>query len=99
MSVPAFRNSRSRVRRRRSHHALKPMRIAVDSETGEMVLPHHAKPIQKETSASKKAAAKKSALEAVPKAADAIDQETKAAIKQSTTAKKAAPVRKAGRKK
>lgn len=41
MPVPAFRNSRSRVRRRRSHHALKPVRVTVDEKTGEMVLPHH----------------------------------------------------------
>lgn len=41
MSVPAFRNSKSKVRRRRSHHALKPMRVQVNKDTGEAVLPHH----------------------------------------------------------
>lgn len=41
MSVPAFKNSRSRVRRRRSHHALKPIRVAIDKETGLPVVPHH----------------------------------------------------------
>lgn len=44
MSVPKFRNSRSRVRRRRAHHALKPVRVAVDEETGELKLPHHVTP-------------------------------------------------------
>ncbi len=40
MSVPAFKNSKSKVRRRRSHHALKPVRVQIDKETGEAFLPH-----------------------------------------------------------
>ena len=41
MSVPAFKNSRSKVRRRRSHHALKPVQLQKDKVTGEYTLPHH----------------------------------------------------------
>lgn len=44
MSVPKFRNSKSKVRRRRSHHALKPVNVVIDKETGEPRLPHHAAP-------------------------------------------------------
>ena len=43
MPVPAFRNSRSRVRRRRSHHALKPIQLLKNKETGEYTLHHHTK--------------------------------------------------------
>ena len=42
MSVPAFKNAKSKVRRRRSHHALKPINIVIDKKTGEPRLPHHA---------------------------------------------------------
>jgi len=44
MSVPKFRNSKSKVRRRRSHHALKPINVVIDKETGEPRLPHHVAP-------------------------------------------------------
>ncbi len=44
MSVPKFRNSKSKVRRRRSHHALKPVNVVIDKETGEPRLPHHVAP-------------------------------------------------------
>ncbi len=44
MPVPAFRNSRSRVRRRRSHLALKPVRVTIDKDSGEAILPHHEAP-------------------------------------------------------
>lgn len=40
MSVPAFRNSRSRVRRRRSHHALKKTDVAVCPNCKAPALPH-----------------------------------------------------------
>lgn len=40
MSVPAFKNSRSKVRRRRSHHALKPLQLQKDAKTGAYTLPH-----------------------------------------------------------
>jgi ribosomal protein L32 len=66
MPVPAFRNSRSRVRRRRSHHALKPIRVAIDKETGVPVLPHHkAKVKRTEVKAQKQAG--KVANKALPK--------------------------------
>jgi len=42
MSVPAYRNSRSRVRRRRSHHALSETQSGTCSNCGKPVLPHHA---------------------------------------------------------
>ena len=42
MPVPAFRNSRSRVRRRRSHHALKQTQLGVCPKCSESILPHHA---------------------------------------------------------
>lgn len=44
MPLPSFRNSRSKVRRRRSHHALKPILIVTDKKTGEARLPHRAPP-------------------------------------------------------
>lgn len=44
MSVPNFRNSKSKVRRRRSHHALKPVNVVIDKKTGEPRLPHHVAP-------------------------------------------------------
>lgn len=42
MSVPAFRNSRSRVRRRRSHHSLKKQTVAVCPKCETPILPHRA---------------------------------------------------------
>ena len=39
MSVPAFRNSKAKVRRRRSHHALKPIQVQHDKD-GNVTLPH-----------------------------------------------------------
>ncbi|PIX62558.1 50S ribosomal protein L32 [Candidatus Uhrbacteria bacterium CG_4_9_14_0_2_um_filter_41_50] len=42
MSVPAFRNSRSRVRRRRSHHALTKTAVAECPKCSDPILPHHA---------------------------------------------------------
>jgi large subunit ribosomal protein L32 len=40
MPLPSFRNSRSKVRRRRSHHALKPSAVNVCSNCAAPVLPH-----------------------------------------------------------
>ncbi len=42
MPLPAFRNSRSKVRRRRSHDALKPIAIGVCKVCGADQLSHHA---------------------------------------------------------
>ena len=42
MPVPAFRNSRSRVRRRRSHHALKAIQTATCAKCGVAILSHRA---------------------------------------------------------
>lgn len=42
MSVPAFRNSRSKVRRRRSHHALKAQQVNSCAKCGAAIQPHHA---------------------------------------------------------
>lgn len=42
MPLPAFRSSRSKVRRRRSHHALKPIMVIVCKACGADVLPHRA---------------------------------------------------------
>ncbi|MCH8049176.1 50S ribosomal protein L32 [Patescibacteria group bacterium] len=42
MSVPAFRNSRSRVRRRRSHHALKAKDTSACPKCEAPILPHRA---------------------------------------------------------
>ena len=41
MAVPKKKTSKSRRNMRRSHHALKPVNVIVDSETGEYKLPHH----------------------------------------------------------
>lgn len=43
MPLPAFRNSRSKVRRRRSHHALKPITVNT-CKCGADVLTHRACP-------------------------------------------------------
>lgn len=42
MSVPAFRNSKSRVRRRRAHHALKRAGVAACPKCQAPTLPHRA---------------------------------------------------------
>ncbi|MFA6131026.1 MAG: 50S ribosomal protein L32 [Patescibacteria group bacterium] len=44
MPLPAFRNSRSKVRRRRSHLALKSQNIAVCPKCEAPMLSHHACP-------------------------------------------------------
>lgn len=44
MPLPSFRSSRSKVRRRRSHHALKPIDISVCKVCGVDMLAHHACP-------------------------------------------------------
>ena len=41
MAVPKKRTSKSRRNKRRSHHALKPVNVIVDKETGETRLSHH----------------------------------------------------------
>lgn len=42
MPLPSFRSSRSKVRRRRSHHALKPQTVAVCPKCEAILLPHRA---------------------------------------------------------
>ncbi len=42
MPLPSFRNSRSKVRRRRSHHALKPQQVMVCAKCEAILLPHRA---------------------------------------------------------
>jgi large subunit ribosomal protein L32 len=42
MPLPSFRNSRSKVRRRRSHHALKPVSTLACASCGAIPLPHRA---------------------------------------------------------
>ncbi len=42
MPLPSFRSSRSKVRRRRSHHALKPTGHVVCTNCNAPVLPHRA---------------------------------------------------------
>jgi large subunit ribosomal protein L32 len=42
MPLPSFRRSRSKVRRRRSHHALKPLALAKCAKCGEPTMPHRA---------------------------------------------------------
>ncbi|MBU0614364.1 50S ribosomal protein L32 [Patescibacteria group bacterium] len=44
MSVPAFKNSRSKVRRRRSHHALKAVQYTTCKKCGTVIMPHKACP-------------------------------------------------------
>ncbi|MDA0208153.1 MAG: 50S ribosomal protein L32 [bacterium] len=70
MSVPAFRNSKAKVRRRRQHHKLKPTHIVIDKVTGEPRLPHHhnattgvpaAAEVKKTETKTKKPAPKKNA--------------------------------------
>jgi len=41
MAVPKKKTSKSKRDMRRSHHALKPINVIVDKETGEYKLPHH----------------------------------------------------------
>jgi large subunit ribosomal protein L32 len=42
MPLPSFRSSRSKVRRRRSHHALKAVSTLACPSCGAIVLPHNA---------------------------------------------------------
>lgn len=42
MPLPSFRNSRSKVRRRRAHHALKATAGAACAHCGAVILPHRA---------------------------------------------------------
>ncbi len=42
MPLPSFRNSRSKVRRRRAHHALKPIGSVACANCGTPTLPHRA---------------------------------------------------------
>lgn len=42
MPLPSFRSSRSKVRRRRSHHALKPVAVTKCSKCDAPILPHRA---------------------------------------------------------
>ncbi len=41
MAVPKKKTSKSKRDQRRSHHALKPTNVTVDSTTGEFKLSHH----------------------------------------------------------
>ncbi|MEK9155299.1 MAG: 50S ribosomal protein L32 [Patescibacteria group bacterium] len=42
MPLPSFRSSRSKVRRRRSHHALKPIAVTTCPKCEAILLPHRA---------------------------------------------------------
>lgn len=42
MPLPSFRNSRSKVRRRRSHHALKSVAVTTCPKCEAILLPHRA---------------------------------------------------------
>lgn len=97
MSVPAFRNSRSKVRRRRSHHALKPVAVVIDKKTGKPRLPHHFPVVAKQEELAKtveKATAKVAKKEIAPKA----EKKVVAKATAEKAVKKTAP-KKAGRKK
>lgn len=41
MAVPKRKTSKSKRNMRRSHHALKPVNVIVDKESGEYRMPHH----------------------------------------------------------
>lgn len=41
MAVPKKKTSKSKRDMRRAHHALKPINVIVDKESGEYKLPHH----------------------------------------------------------
>lgn len=41
MAVPKKKTSKSKKNMRRSHLALKPINVGINSKTGEYVLPHH----------------------------------------------------------
>jgi large subunit ribosomal protein L32 len=41
MAVPKKKTSKSKRNMRRSHHAVKPINVVVNSVTGEYQLPHH----------------------------------------------------------
>lgn len=42
MPLPSFRSSRSKVRRRRSHHALKQIKVEACAKCSAPILPHRA---------------------------------------------------------
>lgn len=82
MPLPAFRNSRSKVRRRRSHHALKPVTINVCKACGADILPHRACKACGAYNGRKV----KGGMEAVEKT---LAKETKAKAKKAVKAEKA----------
>ena len=83
MSVPAFRNSKAKVRRRRSHHALKPINVVIDKETGEPRLPHHVAP-----SKGAKVKMDSTLAKAVVKEMKKAEEDTPKAQKKKPAAKK-----------
>ena len=99
MPLPSFRNSRSKVRRRRSHHALKAVDSTACQNCGATILPHRAckkcgfykgrsvRPVSV-------AAADKTIAKAVGKKAEA----SAPAVSEEKAAKKAAPKRAATRR-
>lgn len=96
MSVPAFRNSKAKVRRRRSHHALKPIQVQHDKD-GNVTLPH--RQISTPVAIAPKVAVAKAKVE--------TDVKTAPVAKKVTSSKKSSPdavvvkktTQKAGRKK
>lgn len=96
MPLPSFRSSRSKVRRRRSHHALKPVATATCSNCAATILPHRAckfcgfykgRSIRKPSmAAAEKVMTKKLAKKAAPTEAEAPKKAKKVATKAKKTA-------------
>lgn len=80
MPLPAFRSSRSKVRRRRSHHALKAVTVLTCKACGADLLPHRACAKCGNYNGRKV----KGGMEAVEKALKPAVKKTKAAPKAKT---------------
>jgi ribosomal protein L32 len=96
MSVPAFRNAKAKVRRRRSHHALKPIQIRHDKD-GNVTLPHRnlnakAASAPKSVAVKAKAETKGNSAPVAKKSAPTMKTSTDNVVVKKVT-------RKAGRKK
>jgi ribosomal protein L32 len=93
MSVPAFRNSKSKVRRRRSKHGLKPITIVIDKKTGEPHLPHHKLNSEWKRQVGDKKAVKVQKAEKAAKAPQAVKSAKADKIKNTATSVKQAPTK------
>lgn len=92
MPLPSFRNSRSKVRRRRSHHALKAVSTTACANCGATLVPHRA---CKACGFYKGRSVKKASMAAAEKV---MDKKLKKAEATEAAPKKAAAKKKVAKK-